>query len=217
MLVLESNPGIVLTNPGNQTSSAGASASLPLVASAPYGDPLTYSATNLPLGLTINSSTGLISGTLTHTALTTYSVTVTATDGTLTTSQSFTWTVNVNTAAAGADESGQPDQRGQRDGVAAARRDRSGRDRPLLQRDRLTAGPDTEQRDWHDFRHAVQHDGDLRSDGDRVRRRALSSSQTFTWTVLLSSAFVQLNYATPQQDGGRPSPCPSRPRKPPAT
>jgi hypothetical protein len=57
------------------------------------GQTLTYSATGLPAGLSISSSTGLISGTPTTAA--TSSVTVTAKDGTNASgSASFSWTVN---------------------------------------------------------------------------------------------------------------------------
>jgi hypothetical protein len=60
------------------------------------GDTLTFSATGLPTGLSINPTTGLISGTISNSASVSgpYSVTITATDsGSATTSQSFTWTV----------------------------------------------------------------------------------------------------------------------------
>src|SRR5262249_47491931 len=68
------------------------SASLQLSGSDPNGDTLTYSASGLPPGLSINASTGLISGTLTTAG--TYSVTATVNDGHGgTASQSFTWTV----------------------------------------------------------------------------------------------------------------------------
>nr|WP_320135597.1 Ig-like domain-containing protein [uncultured Amphritea sp.] len=61
-------------------------------------DTLTYSATGLPAGLTINSSTGVISGTVDHSASQggtsgVYAVVVTASDGTSTVDQSFDWTV----------------------------------------------------------------------------------------------------------------------------
>ncbi|MCB0897010.1 MAG: putative Ig domain-containing protein, partial [Nocardioidaceae bacterium] len=57
------------------------------------GQTLTYSATGLPAGLSINASTGLISGTPTTAA--TYTTTVTAKDTTNATgSATFTWTIS---------------------------------------------------------------------------------------------------------------------------
>ena len=57
------------------------------------GDSLTYSANGLPPGLSINSSTGLISGTLGLDTAGTYSVRVSVSDGTLTRSVDFAWVV----------------------------------------------------------------------------------------------------------------------------
>jgi hypothetical protein len=57
------------------------------------GDVLTYSATRLPPGLIVNPRTGLISGTLTSASAGTYAVTATVSDGDLTSSQTFSWTV----------------------------------------------------------------------------------------------------------------------------
>ena len=81
-----------LVNPGNQTSVEGASVSLSLAGSDQNGDVLTYSATGLPPALNLNSATGLISGTIAATAAA-YPVTVAVSDGTVSTSQAFTWTV----------------------------------------------------------------------------------------------------------------------------
>jgi len=87
------SPNPVVTNPGPRTSTVGQAASLQIQASDPHGDPLTYSATGLPAGLSIGASTGLISGTPTTAGSST--VTVTATDpGTHTGTASFTWTVS---------------------------------------------------------------------------------------------------------------------------
>jgi len=85
---------VTVTNPGNQTGTVGTAVSLQIHASdSATGQTLTYSATGLPAGLSINSSTGLISGTPTTAA--TSSVTVTATDTTNASgSASFTWTIN---------------------------------------------------------------------------------------------------------------------------
>jgi endo-1,4-beta-xylanase len=85
---------VTVTSPGNQTSTVGTAASVQVHATdSTSGQTLAYSATNLPAGLSINSSTGLISGTPTTAA--TSSVSVTAKDGTgASGSASFTWTVN---------------------------------------------------------------------------------------------------------------------------
>ena len=67
-----------------------------MTASDPDGDTLTYSATGLPDGLTINPTTGVISGTLTYAsaALSPYTVTVTATDPSAAAgNKTFPWTV----------------------------------------------------------------------------------------------------------------------------
>ncbi|MGE5828926.1 MAG: putative Ig domain-containing protein [Micromonosporaceae bacterium] len=83
----------VVTNPGNQSSIVGTPVSLQIVATDPQGDNLSYGATGLPAGLSINSSTGLIAGTPTTPA--TGNVTVTAMDpGSHSGSAAFTWTVN---------------------------------------------------------------------------------------------------------------------------
>jgi hypothetical protein len=84
---------VTVTNPGGQNSTVGTAASLQMHATdSASGQTLTYGATGLPAGLSINSSTGLISGT--PTAAGTSNVTVTAKDGTgAGGSTSFTWTV----------------------------------------------------------------------------------------------------------------------------
>jgi hypothetical protein len=84
---------VTVTNPGTQTSSVGAGASLQIHASdSASGQTLTYAATGLPAGLSVNSATGLISGTPTTAGTST--VTVTATDGAgAAGSASFSWTV----------------------------------------------------------------------------------------------------------------------------
>jgi Putative Ig domain len=85
---------VTVTNPGNQSTTVGASVSLQIQATdSSSGQTLTYSATGLPAGLSINGSTGLISGSPTTAG--TYNVTVTASDTTgASGTASFTWTVN---------------------------------------------------------------------------------------------------------------------------
>src|SRR6202044_1026115 len=89
---------VTVTNPGSQTGTVGTAASLQITATdSASGQTLTYSATGLPAGLSINSSTGLITGTPTTAA--TNSVTVTAKDTTgATGSASFTWTISSGTS-----------------------------------------------------------------------------------------------------------------------
>lgn len=96
--VTNTNRPPVVTSPANRTSAEGASVSMAVAAYSPDNNSLTYSATGLPKGLTINSNTGVISGTVDYSSAETsdgtYAVTVTATDSTsASTSQSFTWVV----------------------------------------------------------------------------------------------------------------------------
>jgi Putative Ig domain len=85
---------VTVNNPGSQTSTVGTAASLQLTASdSATGQTLTYAATGLPAGLTINATTGLISGTPTTAATTTVTATATDTTGAAGTA-TFTWTVN---------------------------------------------------------------------------------------------------------------------------
>jgi hypothetical protein len=85
---------VTVTNPGNQSATTGIAVSLAIHATdSASGQTLTYSATGLPAGLTINSATGVISGTPTTAQSTTTTVTVrdtTAATGTTT----FGWTVS---------------------------------------------------------------------------------------------------------------------------
>ena len=86
-----SNSAPVLTSPGNQSSVVGSPVSLQLMGSDPAGQPVTYGATALPPGLAIATTTGLISGTPTTTG--SYLVTAVVTDGILSDSKTFTWSV----------------------------------------------------------------------------------------------------------------------------
>ncbi|TLP77561.1 putative Ig domain-containing protein [Maribacter sp. ACAM166] len=92
------NQAPVVTNPAEQNGVEGDVVSLQVVANDPEGDGLTYSATNLPTGLSIDTASGLISGTITMGAATNspYAVDITVTDdGTPSelTTVSFTWNV----------------------------------------------------------------------------------------------------------------------------
>ncbi len=72
---------VTVTNPGPQAGTVGTAASLQIHATdSAAGQTLSYSATGLPAGLSINAATGLISGT--PTAAVNGAVTVTVRDGT---------------------------------------------------------------------------------------------------------------------------------------
>ncbi len=82
----------VISNPGNRTNSIGDNPNITMTASDGDGDELVFSATDLPPGASINSATGLISGTLTADG--NFSVNVSVSDehgGTDNTT--FNWTV----------------------------------------------------------------------------------------------------------------------------
>ena len=92
------NRAPTVTTPVAQTTVRGSAASLQIVASDPDANPLTYSATGLPLGLSINSTSGLISGTVSATAASTNNAVVTVSDGTLSATASFTWNTTAPTS-----------------------------------------------------------------------------------------------------------------------
>jgi hypothetical protein len=79
-----------LANPGLQFATRGSSVSLQLSASDPDGSSLTYGASGLPPGLSINSA-GRIAGVPTATG--SFVVVASVTDGSLSDAETFTWTV----------------------------------------------------------------------------------------------------------------------------
>jgi hypothetical protein len=196
VLVLESNPGIVFQNPGNRTNPAGATISLQMLASDPYGNPLTYSATNLPLNLSINPNTGLISGVLAPTDQTTYNVTITVTDGTLTASRSLSWTVTTSNAPPVLTNPGnQMTAGGSMVALQLAANDPDGiglfysaTGLPPGLSVNATTGMISGTLSNHT---AVYNVTATVSDG------ILSNTQTFTWTVTLGNSFVQAGFAAP--------------------
>jgi serine protease len=87
---------VSVTNPGSQTGTVGVAKSLQMTGSDSGGLALTWSATGLPAGLSINSTSGLISGTPTTAG--SYTSTVTAKDSTgASGSATFGWTIGSST------------------------------------------------------------------------------------------------------------------------
>ena len=82
---------VTITNPGAQSTNINTPVSLQINATDSGGNALTYSATGLPTGLSINSTTGLISGTPTQAG--SYNVTVTASSSGGSANMTFTWTI----------------------------------------------------------------------------------------------------------------------------
>ena len=87
------NPQVVpvLGTPGNQTNGVGANVDLPLVASDPNGDKLSFVAAGLPPGLTLSAATGRITGSPTTTG--SYNVVLSVSDGYNVASVNLLWTV----------------------------------------------------------------------------------------------------------------------------
>ncbi|WP_375496750.1 putative Ig domain-containing protein [uncultured Jatrophihabitans sp.] len=81
-----------VSTPANQTTSAGVNGTLTVSSTCSYA-PCTFSATGLPAGVTINASTGVISGTPTTAGATSSTVTIRDASGATATSASFTWTI----------------------------------------------------------------------------------------------------------------------------
>ena len=85
------NNAPTIVNPGTQTNNTGVAVNLAISASDADGNPLTYSASGLPAGLSINTGTGRITGTPTTKQV--RSVVVTVNDGQATASATFTWNI----------------------------------------------------------------------------------------------------------------------------
>jgi hypothetical protein len=82
-----------VTNPGNQASDEWTSPTLQIVASDGGGETLSYAATNLPPGLSIDPNSGLISGTISSPTVNPYHVKVTVSDTDESTTVRFDWTI----------------------------------------------------------------------------------------------------------------------------
>jgi hypothetical protein len=85
--------GITLTVPSFEIGHVRDTVNLPIQASSSSGGTVTFAADNLPDGLAINPSTGVVSGVLNQNPGYPYYITVTATQGADSQSASFYWTV----------------------------------------------------------------------------------------------------------------------------
>ncbi|HEX3592998.1 MAG TPA: protease pro-enzyme activation domain-containing protein [Pseudonocardiaceae bacterium] len=98
---------VTVTNPGSQSTAVGGAVSLTVHATDSAGAALTFSATGLPTGVSINATSGLISGTASTAG--TFTVTVTASDSTgASGSAVFTWTVTSGTTGCTGQKLGNP-------------------------------------------------------------------------------------------------------------
>jgi len=90
------NDPIVIATPADQSSGEGASPSLTIGATDEALGTVTFGAVGLPTGLSIDASSGIISGTVSTGAAANgaYTVTLFAADGTYRAQTSFTWTIN---------------------------------------------------------------------------------------------------------------------------
>ena len=85
------NSAPTLNNPGPQSTTKDSAVVLQLSGNDPEGSVLTFGATGLPAGLQLATTTGTITGTASTVG--SYTVTATVTDGVLSDSKTFTWAV----------------------------------------------------------------------------------------------------------------------------
>lgn len=95
IVLVDATTSVDVVPPGNQASYIGQSVSLQMIGSGPAGSVLTWSATGLPAGLSINAATGRITGSPTATG--TSSVRVTLSNGNSSSFEDFTWVVQPQT------------------------------------------------------------------------------------------------------------------------
>ena len=178
-IITNTNRPPSLEQPADQVSAAGAAVSLQLSASDPDGTPVTYQATGLPAGLTVNAATGLIAGTLGASATGVHDVTVTVSDGSLSASRTFTWSVN------GTDQPIQGDFDGDGRNDPASYRSATGEWRVWPSGNNYAASAPVVWGASGDIPVAADYDGDRRTD------IAVYRPSTGRWHVLLSSTGQQ--------------------------
>jgi beta-glucosidase len=98
---------VTLTSPGNQSTAAGATVNLQLSATdSAAGQALSYTASGLPAGLSVNPSNGDITGTALYQESDVVTVTATDTEG-YENSVSFEWVVGGTATTCGASDTGE--------------------------------------------------------------------------------------------------------------
>ncbi|MEE9336806.1 MAG: putative Ig domain-containing protein [Methylococcaceae bacterium] len=100
------NPGSVntaptITTPGDQSNQDGDVINLAIIATDTDSTSLNYSSSGLPASLSINNTTGLITGTINTTAIGSHNVILTVSDGELSDSVSFDWNVTAVSTGGG--------------------------------------------------------------------------------------------------------------------
>ena len=95
IIQVDATTSVDVITPGNQASHAGQDVSLQIMGSGPVGSVLSWIATGLPAGLSIDSATGLITGS--PTTLGSSTVRVTLSNGNSTDFVDFDWTVQPET------------------------------------------------------------------------------------------------------------------------
>ena len=95
VVAVNTNSPPTISSIGSQTNTTGEVVNVAVQASDSDGDTLNYSATGLPAGLAINSSSGVISGTAN--SVSTSTVVVTVSDDTTSASTQFIWSISAPT------------------------------------------------------------------------------------------------------------------------
>jgi hypothetical protein len=88
------HPPVFNADLGDRTDAEHDAVSFSAAATDQDGDTLTYSATGLPTGISINPASGLVSGTLSYSSAGSNPVVISVTDGNAVVTDSFTWNVN---------------------------------------------------------------------------------------------------------------------------
>lgn len=180
-IIVNTNRPPTLAQPANQLSASGSAVSLQLSASDPDGTALSYQANGLPAALTVNTPTGLISGTIGANVGGVFNVTVTVSDGQLSATRTFTWSVDTVDVPVEGDFDG--DGRGD----PATYRPASGEWRIWWSSLNYAPSNPVVWGSSTDIPVAADYDGDRKTD------LAYYRPSTGRWRVLLSSTNMQTN------------------------